>query len=135
MQRPIRPIRQKPAGTTKSSAGLALLTLHGFVFLVVLLVTGWSSRLRDLALGPGEHRNYYFAIALYVFSLLAISKVVGFGWSSLLFAWNADTTSPTSPCARGCGTRPKRFCLVLPWRQSSLNLCTGRFGLRPRAGG
>src|SRR5258706_13687116 len=51
----------------------------GFVFLVVLLVTGWSSRLSDLALGPGEDRNYYFAIALYVFSLLAISKVVGFG--------------------------------------------------------
>jgi STE24 endopeptidase len=51
----------------------------GFAFLAVLLGTGWSSRLRDLALGPGEHRNYYFAIALYVFSLLAISKVVGFG--------------------------------------------------------
>jgi len=58
--------------------GFADLTT-GFVFLVVLLVTGWSSRLRDLALGPGEHRNYYFAIALYVFSLLAISKVVGSG--------------------------------------------------------
>jgi STE24 endopeptidase len=51
----------------------------GFVFLIALLTTGWSSRLRDLALGPGEHRNYYFAIALYVFSLLAISKVLGFG--------------------------------------------------------
>ena len=58
--------------------GFADLTT-GFVFLIVLLVTGWSSRLRDLALGPGEHRNYYFAIALYVFSLLAISKVVGSG--------------------------------------------------------
>jgi len=57
----------------------------GFVFLVVLLVTGWSSRLRDLALGPGEHRNYYFAIALYVFSLLAISKVVGFGLEFFAF--------------------------------------------------
>ena len=51
----------------------------GFVFLLVLLVTGWSARLRDIALGPGEARNYYFALALYVFFLLAISKVVGFG--------------------------------------------------------
>ena len=51
----------------------------GFAFLVVLLVTGWSARLRDLALGPGEHRNYYLAIILYVFSLLVISKVLSFG--------------------------------------------------------
>jgi STE24 endopeptidase len=57
----------------------------GFVFLVVLLVTGWSSRLRDLALGPGEHRNYYFAVALYVFSLLAIGKVLGFGLEFFAF--------------------------------------------------
>jgi len=51
----------------------------GFAFLAVLLLTGWSARLRDFALGPGESRNYYFAIILYVFSLLAISKVLGFG--------------------------------------------------------
>ena len=51
----------------------------GFVFLLVLLVTGWSARLRDIALGPGEARDYYFALALYVFFLLAISKVVSFG--------------------------------------------------------
>jgi STE24 endopeptidase len=57
----------------------------GFVFLVVLLVMGWSSRLRDLALGPGEHRNYYFAIALYVFSLLAIGKILGFGLEFFAF--------------------------------------------------
>ncbi len=57
----------------------------GFVFLVVLLVMGWSSRLRDLALGPGEHRNYYFAIALYVFSLLTIGKILGFGLEFFAF--------------------------------------------------
>jgi STE24 endopeptidase len=57
----------------------------GFAFLVVLLVTGWSSRLRDLALGPGEHRNYYFAVALYVFSLLAIGKILGFGLEFFAF--------------------------------------------------
>jgi STE24 endopeptidase len=57
----------------------------GFAFLVVLLVMGWSSRLRDLALGPGEHRNYYFAVALYVFSLLAIGKILGFGLEFFAF--------------------------------------------------
>lgn len=57
----------------------------GFAFLLVLLVTGWSARLRDLALGPGENRNYYLAIILYVFSLLAISKVLGFGFELYAF--------------------------------------------------
>jgi STE24 endopeptidase len=69
---------------TKRWLGFADLAT-GFVFLVVLLVTGWSSRLRDLALGPGEHRNYYFAIALYVFSLLAIGKILGFGLEFFAF--------------------------------------------------
>ncbi len=50
----------------------------GFVFLLVLLVTGWSARLRDFALGPGEQRNYYLAIILYVLLLLVISKFLGF---------------------------------------------------------
>jgi STE24 endopeptidase len=52
----------------------------GFAFLLVLLLTGWSARLRDLALGPGEHRNYYVAIILYVFFLLVISKALGFAF-------------------------------------------------------
>ncbi len=50
----------------------------GFAFLLLLLLTGWSARLRDLALGPGEQRNYYIAIILYVFFLLVISKVLTF---------------------------------------------------------
>jgi len=50
----------------------------GFIFLLILLVTGWSARLRDFALGPGEPRNYYVAIILYVFFLLVISKVLSF---------------------------------------------------------
>jgi STE24 endopeptidase len=50
----------------------------GFLFLLILLLTGWSARLRDFALGPGEHRNYYLAIVLYVLLLLLISKLLGF---------------------------------------------------------
>jgi len=51
----------------------------GFAFLLVLLVTGWSARLRDLALGPNEERGYFLAIFLYVLILLAIGKILGLG--------------------------------------------------------
>jgi STE24 endopeptidase len=51
----------------------------GFLFLLLLLLTGWSARLRDLALGPGEHRSYPLAIVLYVFFLLVIAKVLSLG--------------------------------------------------------
>ncbi len=50
----------------------------GLIFLVVLLVTGWSNWLRDLALRRG-FQNYTVAVFLYLFFLLLISKVLGFG--------------------------------------------------------
>jgi STE24 endopeptidase len=50
----------------------------GFAFLIVLLVTGWSGTLRDLALKWG-FRNYSLAVFLYLLLLLAISKVFGIG--------------------------------------------------------
>jgi STE24 endopeptidase len=50
----------------------------GSAFLVVLLVTGWSGWLRDLALRRG-FQNYTLAVFLYLFFLLLISKVLGFG--------------------------------------------------------
>ena len=49
----------------------------GSVFLAVLLVTGWSGWLRDLALRRG-FQNYTLAVFLYLFFLLLISKVLGF---------------------------------------------------------
>src|SRR5271156_683195 len=51
----------------------------GSVFLVVLLVTGWTGWLRDLALRRG-FQNYTFAVFLYLFFLLLISKVLGLGF-------------------------------------------------------
>jgi STE24 endopeptidase len=57
--------------------GFADLTV-GFVFLLVLLVTGWSGQLRDLAYS-GAHQNYSLAVLLYVLFLLLIGKVLGFG--------------------------------------------------------
>jgi STE24 endopeptidase len=50
----------------------------GSVFLVLLLITGWSGWLRDLALRRG-FQNYTLAVFLYLFFLLLISKVLGFG--------------------------------------------------------
>src|SRR6202167_5723976 len=50
----------------------------GAAFLGVLLVTGWTGWLRDLALRRG-FQNYTLAVFVYLFFLLLISKVLGFG--------------------------------------------------------
>jgi len=50
----------------------------GFVFLVVLLVTGWSGWLRDLAYRLG-FQNYSLAVFIYLLLLLLISKAIGIG--------------------------------------------------------
>ena len=50
----------------------------GFGLLLILLVAGWSARLRDLALF-GARQNYSLAILFYVLFLLLIGKVIGFG--------------------------------------------------------
>src|SRR5579859_4926770 len=50
----------------------------GFFFLVILLVTGWSGWLRDLAIQlSGQH--YALNVFLYLLFLLVISKTLGFG--------------------------------------------------------
>src|ERR1700734_1473775 len=50
----------------------------GAAFMVVLLVTGWTGWLRDLALRRG-FQNYTLAVFIYLFFLLLISKALGFG--------------------------------------------------------
>jgi len=50
----------------------------GFVFLVVLLVTGWSGWLRDRALKFG-FQNYALSVFMYLLLLLVISKALGSG--------------------------------------------------------
>ena len=50
-------------------------TIIGFALLVVLLVTGWTGRLRDWAyLGAGQH--YFLAVFLYVLMFSIIAKVL-----------------------------------------------------------
>src|SRR5271166_290310 len=48
----------------------------GFGLLILLLATGWSGTLRDLA-ESGASQNYSFAVFLYVLMLMLISKVLG----------------------------------------------------------
>jgi len=50
----------------------------GFGLLAVLLATGWTGTLRDLALGEhhGAARNYSVAVFLYVLMLMLISKII-----------------------------------------------------------
>ena len=50
----------------------------GFAFLIVLLVSGWSGRLRDLALREG-FQNYTLAVFIYLFLLLLIGKALSIG--------------------------------------------------------
>jgi STE24 endopeptidase len=50
----------------------------GFLFLVVLLATGWSDSLRDFAYRLGL-QNYSFSLFMYLVLLLGISKALGIG--------------------------------------------------------
>src|SRR5271163_4207336 len=50
----------------------------GSAFLILLLVTGWTGWLRDLALRRG-FRNYTVAVFVYLFLVLLISKVLSLG--------------------------------------------------------
>jgi STE24 endopeptidase len=50
----------------------------GSAFLIILLLTGWTGWLRDLAYRRG-FQNYTLSVFLYLFFLLLISKVLGLG--------------------------------------------------------
>lgn len=51
----------------------------GIVLLLLLLITGWSGRLRDIAYA-GARQHYSAAVVAYVFLLLALSKLLGLGF-------------------------------------------------------
>jgi STE24 endopeptidase len=53
--------------------------LVGFAFLIVLLVTGWSGALRDIAWRMG-FQNYSAAVFMYLLLLMLISKALGSGF-------------------------------------------------------
>jgi STE24 endopeptidase len=51
----------------------------GLVLLLILLATGWSGTLRDIAY-RGAFQHYSFAVFLYVAMLMAIGKILGWGF-------------------------------------------------------
>jgi STE24 endopeptidase len=52
--------------------------LIGLVFLLVLVLTGWTGELRDWAYG-GAFQNYQLSVFLYVFMLMLGGKLLGLG--------------------------------------------------------
>src|ERR1019366_8053082 len=50
----------------------------GALLLVVLLATGWTDVLRDLAY-RSAFQNYVLAVALYILALMLIAKLLGLG--------------------------------------------------------
>ena len=78
----------------------------GLLLLVVLLATGWSGTLRDLAL-RGASSNYSVAVFLYVLMLMVISRVLGFPLDYYGFRLGTAITSPIKDCAPGCGTNSR----------------------------
>src|ERR1700730_14126965 len=58
----------------KRWVGIADLAV-GFALLIVLLATGWTGTLRDLA-ERGASQNYSFAVFLYLLMLIVIGKVL-----------------------------------------------------------
>lgn len=58
--------------------------LVGFAFLIVLLVTGWTGSLRDIAWRMG-FQNYSAAVFMYLLLLMLISKALGSGFDSYGF--------------------------------------------------
>jgi STE24 endopeptidase len=52
--------------------------IFGFGLLIILLLTGWTGSIRDLAY-RGSFQNYTFALVLYVAMLMLIAKLLGVG--------------------------------------------------------
>src|SRR5579864_9647695 len=50
----------------------------GLALLVVLVATGWTGTLRDVAYAVGR-QNYVFSLFLYLVMLTLLGKILGFG--------------------------------------------------------
>ena len=76
---PPPPIRLTRGATTASGAGSALPTfVLGLALMVVLLATGWTGTLRDVAY-KAAFQHYGLAVFLYVLMLLLMGKILGLG--------------------------------------------------------
>jgi STE24 endopeptidase len=84
----------------------------GSAFLVVLLITGWSGWLRDLALRRG-FQNYTLAVFLYLFFLLLISKILGLGFDYYGFRVERQFQLSTQKIRSWLWDEAKRFLVGL----------------------
>jgi STE24 endopeptidase len=84
----------------------------GIVFLVVLLVTGWSDWLRDLAYRLG-FQNYSFSLFMYLLLLLVISKALGMGLDYYGFRLERRYKLSTQRCRSWIWDEAKGFLVGL----------------------
>jgi hypothetical protein len=87
----------------------------GAAFLIVLLVSGWSGWLRDLALRRG-FQNYTLSVFIYLFLLLFISKLLTFGLDYYGFRLESRFQLSTQKFRswlwdEASGTKPRVFLL------------------------
>jgi STE24 endopeptidase len=84
----------------------------GFLFLIVLLVTGWSNWLRDLAYRLG-FQNYSFSLFIYLLLLLVISKALGIGLDYYSFLLEGRFKLSTQRFSSWAGDELKGFLVGL----------------------
>lgn len=84
----------------------------GFLFLIVLLVTGWSNWLRDLAYRLG-FQNYSLSLFIYLLLLLVISKALGIGLAYYGFLLEGRFKLSTQRFSSWAGDELKGFLVGL----------------------
>ena len=75
----------------------------GFLLLVVLLVTGWTGRLRDWSYHLGS-QHYFYAVFLYVLMFSLIMKVLSAPLDVYGYRTERRYDLSNQKLARGCGT-------------------------------
>ncbi|PYX50167.1 MAG: hypothetical protein DMG79_06640 [Acidobacteria bacterium] len=84
----------------------------GFIFLIVLLATGWTRWLRDLSFRLGFH-NYSLALFMYLLLLLAIGKALGIGLDYYGFSLERQFKLSTQKFRSWLGDEVKGFLVGL----------------------
>ena len=94
----------------------------GFAFLILLLATGWSAWLRDLAYRVG-FQNYSLSLFVYLLLLLAISKALG-TVSNIRFPAGAPLPPLHRKISAWAWDEVKGFSSASCWEPSWWKCCT-----------
>ena len=81
----------------------------GLALLVVLLVTGWTGKMRDWAY-LGARQEYFLAVFLYVLMFSVVAKVLTAPLDFFGFRLEHQYNFRSRRCARGCGTSARAGC-------------------------